>query len=749
VADEDFGGWLRRSRRAAGLTQEELSARSGLSVRTISDLERGRTGRPHPRSVRLLATALGLPGEQGADMVTRQRARREADPSPTAPHQLPLAIRHFAGRIGALKALSGLLMQSTRTGGAAVISSIGGTAGIGKTALAVHWAHQHADRFPDGQLYVNLRGFSPSDAPLSPGSALRGFLDGLGVPAARIPLDLDAQVALYRSRIAGRRVLIVLDNARDAAQVRPLLPGSAGCLTLVTSRDRLTGLVAAEGAVPVELDLLGLDESRELLERRLGPERVAVEREAAAEVIDLCAGLPLALNIVAAYTAAYPDLSLDAAAGGLRGARQLDLLATGDLAADVRAVFSWSYRALEAVPAHAFRLLGLAPGPDIGPSAAAALMDLTTERAAAVLGALVDVGLLQTPSPGRYRLHELLRTYAVERAAADEPTEARDADVSRLLAWYLATTLEAARVISPDRRRPPLAEDSPTPLGFASYDAAFGWLDLEYANLVAAIETAWRRGERKVVWKLAVALWDVFNLKGHFADLIATHRRALESVRLLGDRDAEAWLLSHLSVAYSTIGSAEEAVGCLRRALEIDRETGNRRSEAVNLVNLGFAYVNQASYEQAVEAFEAAVHAARETGHWRAEAAALNNVGAAYKHLGRLDEALEHTEAALEIHRERDDRAAQAASYASMAEIRRLRGEPAESFRLCELAIGLARETGNRREEADALTTLGYLHLAAGAAASAAEPWLAAEAIFAEIGDPRVAELAEQLAALG
>ena len=669
----------------------------------------------------------------------------------TVPRQLPAAVRHFAGRTRELKALTGLMAHAAEGGNAVVISAIGGLAGVGKTALAVYWAHQHADRFPDGQLYVNLRGFGPSGAPLSAETAVRGFLDGLGVPAARIPPDLDAQVALYRSVLAGRRVLVVLDNARNAEQVRPLLPGSASCLALVTSRDRLTGLVAADGAVPVALSLLTSDEAHELLTRRLGAERVALENEAVEELIGLCARLPLALNIVSARAAAYPDLALSEITRGLRGARQLDSLDTGDSAADARAAFSWSYHALDPATAQAFRLVSLVPGPELGSSAATALLDRSPGSARAALESLVDAGLLQNPVPGRYRFHDLLRAYAAERADADEPAEVRSVRTGRVYDWYLRSAVAAARIISPDRRLPELddAPELPPPPPFADYDEAVAWFDLEYANLIAVIDAAERGRRRDIVWKLAIALWDVFNLRGHLADLIDTHRRALVGVRALSDKAAEGWLLSHLSVAYSTVGSPDAAIECLERALEIDEETGNRRSEAVNLVNLGFAYLNQHEYERAIETFQAAVAASRETEHWRAEAAAINNIGSTYKYLGRLDEALEYTRAALTTHRAHGDRAAEAASYASLAEITRLRGETAAAFELSREALRLTQAAGLRREEADVLATLGYLHLAEGAADEARRHWRMAEAIFADIDESLASDVRAQLDTLG
>jgi NB-ARC domain len=293
-------------------------------------------------------------------------------PAVAVPRQLPGAVCGFAGRVTELDELTGLL-NSARTGGTVVISAIEGTAGIGKTALAVHWAHQVAGRFPDGQLHVNLRGFDPAGTPMTSAVAVRGFLDALDVPPERIPVSVDAQAALYRSLLAGRRVLVVLDNARDAGQVRPLLPGSSGCMVIVTSRNRLTSLIA-EGARPLTVDLLTVTDARQLLAGHLGASRMAAEPDAVEDIITACSRLPLALAIVAARASAHPSFPLTALADELRDAQdRLEVLNGGEAAANARAVFSWSCRQLSTEAARLFRLLGLHPGPDITAPAAAAL----------------------------------------------------------------------------------------------------------------------------------------------------------------------------------------------------------------------------------------------------------------------------------------------------------------------------------------------------------------------------------------
>ena len=397
---------------------------------------------------------------------------------PGVPRQLPAGVRHFVGRAEELGRLSGLLDETSGAGGAVVISAIGGTAGIGKTALAVHWAHQNAEKFPGGQLYVNLRGFDPSGMPTAAATAVRGFLGALGVPPASVPGDLDAQVALYRSLLAGRRLLIVLDNARDADQVRPLLPGTASCPVLVTSRNQLAGLVAADGAIPLPLGLLTPGEACELLSRRLGRERVVREEQAAGELAELCARLPLALNIAAARAVLRPGRSLAALVSELRGTRQrLDPLTTGDSSADLRAVFSWSCHTLGTTAARMFRLLGLHPGPDISVPAAASLAALGRDQARRALDELKAAHLLTEHTPGRYTCHDLLRAFAAEQAHILDTETGRSAARHRVLDHYLRTAHAAFTVLYPGWIPLDLPPPVPgvAPEDFADQGQALAW----------------------------------------------------------------------------------------------------------------------------------------------------------------------------------------------------------------------------------------------------------------------------------
>ena len=439
---------------------------------------------------RRLDHELGMPpGRELAEAylrVLRQQAapsaaQRPAPARPPVPRQLPVAPRHFAGRAREQRMLSDLLDQTAgQAPGTVVISAIGGTAGVGKTALAVHWAHRVADRFPDGQLYVNLRGFDPSGTPVAPADATRRFLDALQVPANQIPSSAEAQQSLYRSLLAGRRMLIVLDNARDVGQVRPLLPGGPRCLVLVTSRNQLTGLVAAEGAHPVTLDLLSPADARELLARRIGPERIAAELDVATELTGLCARLPLAVSIAAARVAMHPHLPLATLVSELRDATgRLDVLDAGEAASSVRAVFSWSYQNLSQPAARMFRLLGVHPGPDITVAAAASLAGVSPGQARQGLSQLIRASLIAEHLPGRFAFHDLLRAYAAERAGAEDGEAQRRAAARRMLDHYLHTAYAAALVLNPDLDQITVAPPEPTrrPEPMMGYERALAWFE--------------------------------------------------------------------------------------------------------------------------------------------------------------------------------------------------------------------------------------------------------------------------------
>ena len=516
VGADGFGAMFRRRRLAAGLTQEELASRAEMSVRAISDLERGRTTRPFRHSVRQLAAALGLEGTaaeefaahalacsdpgSGADLAAPGLAQQAPQQTGALmPRQLPAGVRQFAGRRVELDALTGLLdseKQARGAGSTVAILAIDGMAGVGKTALAVHFAHQVAGVFPDGQLYVNLRGYDPCE-PVSATDALAGFLRALGTTGRQIPPDEQERAAMYRSLLAGRRVLVVLDNARDAQQVRSLLPGAAGCLALVTSRDSLAGLAARDGAIRLRLNPLAAGDAIALLRDLLGP-RANGEPDALAALAGLCCRLPLALRVAAEAAATHPSLPLSRLASELADLRhRLDVLdADADEATSVRSVFSWSYRVLDADAARMFRLSCLHPGTDFDLYAAAALTATPAERASRLLGQLSRAHLLYAAGPGRYGMHDLLRAYARELSDSYDDERDRHAALTRLLEHFLHTAAAAIDTLHPDvaRHWPRLA----APVGILSPVgepvAAREWLDAELANLIAVVALAAEHG---------------------------------------------------------------------------------------------------------------------------------------------------------------------------------------------------------------------------------------------------------------
>jgi DNA-binding SARP family transcriptional activator len=474
-----------------------------------------------------------------------------ADGVHVVPRQLLAGPRNFTGRAGELAALSALLEQEPGQASGVVIAALTGMAGIGKTALAVHWAHRVASQFPDGQLFMNLRGFGPSGAPVTSTEALRGFLVALGVAPAHIPADRDAQAGLFRSLLVGRRMLIVLDNAQDAEQVRPLLPSSPGCLVLVTSRNRLTGLAAVEGAHLLNLAGLTAPESRDLLRASVGAERAMAEPVAVSELIEVCACLPLALRDVAARAVARPGLPLAALAADMRDTRgRLDALETGEPATSVRMVFSWSRARLGEPASLMFRLLGIYPGPDIAVSAAASLAGMSREQAYMALAELCDEHLLAEYAPGRYSLHELLRAYAAERARTSVSDAERRAAVHRVLDYYLHAATAASSLICPYRTQ--LTSSRPRPgvvlEEITGSELAAEWLENEHCALLAAIGQAVQGEYSPHAWELPWAAGWLLRDEAGWELLAAAQESALTIAVRLGDRAGQVLARQHLDL---------------------------------------------------------------------------------------------------------------------------------------------------------------------------------------------------------
>jgi DNA-binding SARP family transcriptional activator/tetratricopeptide (TPR) repeat protein len=706
-----------------------------------------------------VAILRGDPGLDLAPSVPPEAAPREAAPQQigqTAQHRaaeqpalLPPAVAGFTGRGEYLAELGAALAEHDPAGPDSSITVISGTAGVGKTSLAVSWAHRVADRFPDGQLYVNLRGFDPSGSPMAPAEAIRGFLDALTVPPARIPAAPTAQADLYRSRLAGTRTLVLLDNAAGAQQVRPLLPGAPGCLVLVTSRDQLTSLMAVEGARSITLDVLPADEARQLLCLRLGRSRIAAEPGAVDEVVELAARLPLALAIVAARAAVRPAVRLSEVAGELRAAA-LDPFHAGDPATDLRALFSWSYRTLSPAAARLFRLLGLHPGPDAGLPAIASLAGLTVAGSRRLVAELTAAHMLTERGPGRYAFHDLLRTYAVELARTVDPEKDRLAAHRRVLDHYLHTAHAAAGLL--DAYRDGLALDPPVegvrPERLARHEPALAWLIAEHPVLVAAVELAASTGFEPHAWQLATTLAEYFERRGHWQDWAATHRSARAAAMRLGDRRALAHTHRGLGRAYHWLGRYDESHVHYRRALGLFGALGDQLGKARTWHSLGRVAELQGRYADALAHTRRGLELFRAAGDRAGVAKALNGVGWYHTLLGDHRQALACCGEALAIARDLGDRRVEANTWDSLGYAHHQLGDHPAAIACYERALSLFRTIGDRFHEADASDHLGDTHRAAGDPVSAGRCWRRAHAILDQLGHADAARIHDKVSSL-
>jgi tetratricopeptide (TPR) repeat protein len=673
-------------------------------------------------------------------------------PERVVPRQLPGATRHFAGRAEAVKTLAGLAAEAGGESRAVVIAAIEGTAGVGKTTLAVHFAHQVADRFPDGQLYVNLRGFDPAVPPMAPGEAVRIFLEALGVPAAQIPASLDAQAGLYRSLLAGRRMLVLLDNAADAGQVRPLLPAGPGCLVLVTSRSQLTGLVAAEGAYPQILDVLTDADARELLARRLGPERLSADPAAAGELIELCARRPLALAIAAARAAAQPHLPLASLAADLREAGgRLDALDAGRGAANVRAVFSWSYQQLDVIEARLFRLLGLHPGPDIGAPAAASMAGLPPRPARAALAELARVHLLTEQTPGRYSFHDLLRAYAAERARADDSEAEQRAATHRMLDHYLHTAYPAAMMVHPSRRpvTPPALDSGAEPEQLPDKARAMAWFEAERRVLMGVVAQAPQAGFDAYAWYVSWPLARFLELRGPWHEWVIVERTALAATQRLGDRAAQAFAHWQLGYANARLGNYQASRAQLQQALGIYQELGDRVGQADVHHTLAIMVQFQSQYAEALDHSRQALELFAAAGDRTGQAIALNAVGWFHAMLGDHRQALAYCGQTLKLHQTLGYPKLEAATLDSLGYAHHHLGDHAESIACYQRALELYREVGDRWGQAETLGHTGDVHHAAGHRQQARQAWEEALAILEDLQHADADQIRAKLAGLG
>ncbi|MFC6094705.1 tetratricopeptide repeat protein [Saccharothrix lopnurensis] len=655
---------------------------------------------------------------------TPPRARREV-----VPRQLPAPPGVMVGRATELAYLDRILDEA---GEAAMISSIGGAGGIGKTWLALSWAHRHLNRFPDGQLYVDLHGFSPHSAPLSPTVVIRGFLDALGVEPDRIPTELDAQAALYRSLVADKRLLIVLDNAATTAQVVPLLPGNSTCTVLVTTRHRLASMIDRYGARQLTLDTLTRGEAHALLTARLGVDRVETEPDAIDHLVELCEGYPLALSITARQAAARPNIPLAEVAAELRELG-LDMLDGDDPAASLSTVLSWSLRQLTDEQRTVFGLLGIAPGPDTGLPAAAALTGLPPARTRTTLSALEDASLVERRPGGRYAMHDLVRDYA---ATIPLPEGVREAALARAVDFHMHTAFAADRLLDP--HRPLLRPDPPVsglhlfPLADAA--AAMAWMEAEHATLLAAQRAAAILGRHQVVWHLAWALETFHTRRGHLHDALATWRAAMDAAAHLPDSTARIRTHRHLGNACSRLGLHDEATGHLEQALALALRHQDLAQQAHTHQALAYVWERRGNDNQALNHAQQALGLHRTLNQPVQEASALNAVGWHAALVGDFDTARDHCHAALALHRQHHNTEGEAETLNSLGFIAHRTDHHRQAVDQYHQALTLYRTLGNTYQAADTVDHMGHSYTALAQNDQAHAAWMEALELYREQG---------------
>jgi tetratricopeptide (TPR) repeat protein len=707
-------------------------------VKTIGNIEAGRTV-PRLSTVRLLADALGLDGAE-RHRFCALAATGESDGPGSRPRRvpahLPMDVDGFTGRTAELDALGTIAAAADRQPTALLIIAIDGTAGIGKTALAVHWAHRVAERFPDGQLYVNLRGYD-ADQLVTPAGALARFLAALGVASQDIPLEIEERAARYRTEMAGRRMLVVLDNARTVEQVRPLLPGTPSCAVVVTSRDSLAGLVAVHGAHRVDLDLLPSADAVALLRRLIGP-RVDAEPDAAVTLAAQCAHLPLALRVAAELAVARPTTPLAELAAELADQqRRLDLLdAGGDSRAAVATVFSWSIRNVPPEVALTFRHLGLHPGPDVDAYATAALADTGLPLARRTLDRLARAHLVHSVGGGRYGMHDLLHAYATQLSGTEDTDVERRAAATRLFDYYLATAAAAMDRLYPAEahRRPRVTPPTTPTRDLADPETARRWLDAERPCLVAVAARTAANGWPVHTVRLSTLLFRYLD-GGHHADALTIHGHAHDAARQVGDRAGQAQALLGLGSAYLQLGRHESAANHHEQALALFRRIGDRTGEARALGNLGLVLVLLGRYPQGAERYKQALTLYRQTGDRTGEARTMNNLGNVQERLGRYPAAAERYEQALTLYRRLGDRTGEAYALINLGNVQERLGHYPVAAERYDQALALCRRLGNRYGEAYVLSGLGTLYIRLGRPKDAAEQVEQALRLFRDSGN--------------
>ncbi|MFE5123812.1 ATP-binding protein [Streptomyces sp. NPDC056669] len=645
----------------------------------------------------------------------------------------------FVNRTGELSQLDAILTSQSGDRLVVSIHVVAGTAGAGKTSLVLHWAHQVKDRFPDGQLFVNLRGYDPGE-PVTADQALRRCLRALGVPADQIPQDVDDAAALYRSLLAERRILILLDNAATVSQVRPLLPGSGTSLVVVTSRNRLSGLTVRDGARRLTLGTLPEPEAIALLRAVTSGYRLGDDGEKLTELARLCARLPLALRIAAERAASHPHMRIDDLISDLRDESALwDALSTGidEEAEAVHSVFAWSYRALPESSARLFRLLGIHPGPEFSLHAAAALCEFSLSRTRQLLDDLVGAHLLEQTAPDRFQFHDLLRAFATGQAQSDEPAQQRNAALHRVLDWYLHTAVAAQSWLRPVEQHSLLTASTASvpPLVFADYDAVADWADREHTTLLRLVPAAVSAGIDTLAWQLGEALWTARYPSAPGSDWIDPMRVGLAAAERADEPGAQIRLLNFLGMAYREYRRLDEGMACHRRARELAHRTVMPLEEARSLNLIGLIHLELRQLDRAADHFEHAAAMFREADEPRRAAMALSNIANTRLDAGRLPEAEEAAQQALAAHRALNNERSVGNALYIVAELRREQGELAAARHAIDEALDIALNLRSHVLEGFWLLTLGDIQRVAGQYGDALTSYQRSAMLHRRLGD--------------
>lgn len=657
------------------------------------------------------------------------------------PAQLPGDVRGFVNRVHELGELDTTLVSQLNEPSSLGVAVIVGTAGVGKTSLAIRWSHRIRTRFPDGQLYANLRGYDPS-APVAAVEVLGRFLRALDVPAERIPTGEEARSDLFRSAVAERRMLILLDNAATVEQIRPLLPGASECLVVVTSRSRMSGLVARDGAHRVSVETLSETESVELLRRVLAAYRTGDDDADLAELARLCAFLPLALRIAAERAAARPRMPLSELIADLRDDSGMwEALSAEDAgeADAVRTVFAWSYRALSAPAARMFRLLGLHPGPEFGPQAAAALTGISTAQARRLLDTLAAAHLLEECGHDRFQFHDLLRAYAMDQVNQDESEEERRACLGRVLSWYLQSAAAAGQIGSGAYTLPVVPEPHAGHVAaqvFEDYKAAISWYETERDNLISGVRAAALRGLHQTAWQIPAVLTAMIADRDSAEAWLPTHLIALDSARQAGDRYGEAITLDNLGIAYRHLFDLAQSAAYFGAALQLFQEIGSALGQARAANGLGVVHLFAHRIDDALSCFEQAVDAARDLDNHMLVAAFIRNVGWALLERGDYERAEPLLRQAATELEEASEHLEVAEALTLLASVLRLSGHVARARDAAERALSIAGDVEGTLFEALALLELGRIDLAAGDVAEALASLQQAASLFWRVGRP-------------